>query len=158
MSLEDEMRTTLTREADARAVPSPDVAGLILRGRARRRRRNVVRLGVGVVATVLVGATAFGIVHLGPRADGELASEPSPSPRAGRGARRSATSSANSSTAAPPNRIASIIGTGIPLGPCSTMRPSTTTMPNIRLARTMSAPPIASSFLGFGSAVMRCAW
>ena len=82
MSLEDEMRTTLTREADARAVPSPDVAGLILRGRARRRRRNVVRLSVGVVATALVGATAFGIVHLEPRADGEFASEPRHSPRA----------------------------------------------------------------------------
>ena len=64
MSLEEEMRTTLNREADARTVPAPDVAGLILRGRARRRRRNVVRLGVGVVATVLVGATAFGVVTL----------------------------------------------------------------------------------------------
>ena len=74
MSLEEEMRTTLNREADARTVPAPDVAGLILRGRARRRRRNVVRLGVGVVATALVGATAFGIVTLDPRADGELAS------------------------------------------------------------------------------------
>ena len=82
MSLEEEMRTTLHHEADARTVPSPDVAGLILRGRARRRRRNVVRLGVGVVATVLVGATAFGIVTLDPRADGELASEPRPSPQA----------------------------------------------------------------------------
>jgi len=81
MSLEEEMRTTLNREADARTVPAPDVAGLILRGRARRRRRNVVRLGVGVVATVLVGATVFGVVTLDPRADGELASEPSP-PRA----------------------------------------------------------------------------
>ena len=82
MSLEEEMRTTLNREADARTVPAPDVAGLILRGRARRRRRNVVRLGVGVVATALVGATAFGVVTLDPRADGELASEPQPSPRA----------------------------------------------------------------------------
>lgn len=76
MSLEEELRTTLEREADVRTAPSPDVTGTILRGRARRRRRNVVRLGVGVVATVLVAATAFGVLQADPRAEGEVTSPP----------------------------------------------------------------------------------
>lgn len=74
MSLDDELRATMGREAELREVPAPDVAGLIRRGQARRRRRNVVRLGVGVVATAVVAASAAGIVAVDPRAGGDVTS------------------------------------------------------------------------------------
>ncbi|MBD3923899.1 hypothetical protein IEZ26_04635 [Nocardioides cavernae] len=82
MSLDEELRATLGLEAELRTAPPPDVTGLIHRGRARRRRRTLRRAGVAAVAVVAFAATAFGVVTLDPRADGELASNPSPSPRA----------------------------------------------------------------------------
>lgn len=82
MTLDEELRATLGLEAELRTAPPPDVTGLIRRGRARRRRRTLRRAGVAAVAAVVVAAAAFGVVTLDPRADGDLASNPSPSPRA----------------------------------------------------------------------------
>lgn len=82
MSLDEELRATLAREAEARAVPTPDVAGLVRGGRARRRRRTTTRLAVAGLAAAVVAVTAFNVGALDLRSDGELASEPSPSPRA----------------------------------------------------------------------------
>ena len=81
MSLDDELRTTLGLEAELRTVPPPDVVGLIRGGRARRRRRTLVRAAVAVAASVAVGAATLGYVTLDPRAEGEVVSPPSPSPR-----------------------------------------------------------------------------
>jgi hypothetical protein len=81
MSLDEELRTTLGVEAGMRAVPPPDVVGLIRGGRARRRRRTLVRAAVAVAASVAVGAATLGYVTLDPRAEGEVVSPPSPSPR-----------------------------------------------------------------------------
>ena len=79
MSLDEELRATLGLEAERRTAPPPDVVGLVRGGRVRRRRRNLVRAGVAVAATAVVGATAFGVVSLDPRA-GELTTQPSPPP------------------------------------------------------------------------------
>jgi len=81
MSLDEELRTTLGIEAGMRTVPPPDVVGLIHGGRARRRRRTLVRAAVVVAASVAVGAATLGYVSLDPRAEGEVVSPPSPSPR-----------------------------------------------------------------------------
>jgi len=81
MSLDEELRTTLGLEAGMRAVPPPDVVGLIHGGRARRRRRTLVRAAVAVAASMAVGAATLGYVTLDPRAEGEVVSPPSPSPR-----------------------------------------------------------------------------
>lgn len=70
MSLDQEMRAALSREAETRAVPLPDVAQLIRGGRVRRRRRNVARAGVAVAAVVAVCAAALGVATLDPRAEG----------------------------------------------------------------------------------------
>ena len=81
MSLDEELRTTLGVEAGMRTVPPPDVVALIHGGRARRRRRTLVRAAVAVAASVAVGAATLGYVALDPRAEGEVVSPPSPSPR-----------------------------------------------------------------------------
>ena len=81
MSLDEELRTTLGREAELHTVPPPDVVRLIQGGRARRRRRTLVRAAVAVAATVAVGAATLGYVTLDPRAGGEVVSPPSPTPR-----------------------------------------------------------------------------
>lgn len=55
MSLDRELAAAFGREAEMREIPPPDVEGLIRGGRARRRRRNVRRIGIAsVAATVLV--------------------------------------------------------------------------------------------------------
>ena len=51
-------------EAETREIPPPDVEGLIRGGRARRRRRNVGRIGVAAAAAVLAGGSAYGVSHL----------------------------------------------------------------------------------------------
>lgn len=81
MSLDEELRTTLGLEAELHTVPPPDVVRLIQGGRARRRRRTLVRAAVAVAATVAVGAATLGYVTLDPRAGGEVVSPPSPTPR-----------------------------------------------------------------------------
>ena len=59
MSLDRELAAALGQEAEIREIPAPDVEGLIRGGRARRRRRNVGRIGIAsAAATVLVVAGA----------------------------------------------------------------------------------------------------
>lgn len=60
MSLADELRATLTREADQRSTPLPDLGRLIGGGRRRRRRRTVLRSCVAVAA-VLACAAVYGV-------------------------------------------------------------------------------------------------
>ncbi|WP_107764973.1 hypothetical protein [Nocardioides terrigena] len=62
MNLDEELRGTLTREAERRTAPPPDIVGIISGGRVRRRRRTVVRLGAVAAATVLVGSAAYGVL------------------------------------------------------------------------------------------------
>jgi hypothetical protein len=66
MRLDEELRVALTREAENRNAPVPDVAGMISRGRVRRRRRTIARLGVAAAATVLVGSAAYGMTQADP--------------------------------------------------------------------------------------------
>lgn len=82
MSLDEELRATLALEAELRAVPPPDVTGLVRGGRARRRRRTATRLAVAGIAAAVVAVTAAGVENLDLRSGGEIASKPSPSPRA----------------------------------------------------------------------------
>jgi hypothetical protein len=65
MSLDENLRVTLTREAERRTAPPPDIVGMISGGRVRRRRRSVVRLGAVAAATVLVGSAAVGVLQAG---------------------------------------------------------------------------------------------
>ena len=64
MSLDKELAAAFGREAELREIPLPDVEGLIRGGRARRRRRNVGRIGFAVAAAVLVGGGAYGILQV----------------------------------------------------------------------------------------------
>ena len=65
MSLDNELTAAFGREAEMREVPPADVERLIRGGRARRRRRNLARIGVAVVAAgVLVGGAAYGLAHV----------------------------------------------------------------------------------------------
>ena len=64
MSLDEDLRATLTREAERRTAPPPDIVGMISGGRLRRRRRSVVRLGAVAAATVLVGPAAYGVLQV----------------------------------------------------------------------------------------------
>jgi len=66
MNLDEELTATLAHEAQMRSVPVPDVAGLIRRGRIRRRRRNVARIGVAAAAAVLLGGAAYGVTQVDP--------------------------------------------------------------------------------------------
>lgn len=82
MSLDEELRGALTREAEGRTAPPPDLVGMIRGGRVRRRRRTVARLGAVATATVLVGSAAYGALQVdlsGPRAEQGPASTPRPS-------------------------------------------------------------------------------
>jgi hypothetical protein len=66
MSLDDQLRTALNQQADTRYAPPPDVQGLISGGRARRRRRNSTRAGLGVAAIVLAVVGGFGVIRIDP--------------------------------------------------------------------------------------------
>ena len=65
MSLDNELTAAFEREAETREVPLPDVERLIRGGRARRRRRNLARIGIAAaVASVLVGAGAYCVTQV----------------------------------------------------------------------------------------------
>jgi hypothetical protein len=66
MKLDEELRGALTREAERRTAPPPDLVGMISGGRVRRRRRTAVRLGAVAAATVLVGSAAYGVARTDP--------------------------------------------------------------------------------------------
>lgn len=75
MTLDEQLRATLGQEAEEREAPPLDLGSLISGGRVRRRRRAVARFGVGVLAAVLVGATAYGVTQVGTEKPG---TEPGP--------------------------------------------------------------------------------
>lgn len=82
MRLDEELREALTREADVRTAPPPDLVGMINGGRARRRRRTARRLGAVAAAGVLVGSAGWGALQAdlsGPRTEQGPASTPRPS-------------------------------------------------------------------------------
>ncbi len=64
MNLDEELRGVLTREAEGRTAPPPDVVGIISGGRTRRRRRTAARLGGMAAATVLVGSAVYGALQV----------------------------------------------------------------------------------------------
>ena len=63
MTLGDELRAVLSQEADMQYATPPDVDRLILRGRQRRRNRNLARAGGAALALVLVGGGAYAVTH-----------------------------------------------------------------------------------------------
>jgi hypothetical protein len=63
VKLDEELRVAFTREAEGRTAPPPDLVGVIIGGRARRRRRTVARLGAVAAASVLVGSAAYGVMQ-----------------------------------------------------------------------------------------------
>lgn len=65
MNLDDQLRAVLNQEADVRTAPSPDVRGMISGGQKRRRRRNAVWAGCGVVAAVFAVGGMYGVAELG---------------------------------------------------------------------------------------------
>lgn len=77
MSLDDELRSAFTREAQSRVAPPPDPEGLVRGGRARRRRRTLQRAGAGAAAAVLIGAGGYGVSAWGPAPGPGVASRPS---------------------------------------------------------------------------------
>ncbi|WP_439939630.1 hypothetical protein ACS3YM_08520 [Nocardia sp. N13] len=81
MSLADELRATLTREADQHSTPLPDVGRLIGGGRRRRRRRTALRSGVAAAA-VLACAAVYGVSTSEPTGSRSehVATRPSPVP------------------------------------------------------------------------------
>ena len=66
MNLDEQLRATLSHEAEVRNAPPLDLDTLISGGRVRRRRRTAARLGIGVLAAVLVGGAAFSLTQPGP--------------------------------------------------------------------------------------------
>jgi hypothetical protein len=64
MTLYDELRAALNQQADMTNAPRPDVDGLVRGGQLRRRRRNMVRIGVVAAAAVLVGGGAYGVTQI----------------------------------------------------------------------------------------------
>jgi hypothetical protein len=64
MNLDEQLRAALNLEAEMQSTPRPDIDGLIRGGRARRRRRNVARIGVAAAAAALVGGGAYGVTQL----------------------------------------------------------------------------------------------
>lgn len=69
MSLDEDLRVTLTREAERRTAPPPDIVGMISGGRVRRRRRTVVRTAATAALAVIVGFAAYGVTQADRLAD-----------------------------------------------------------------------------------------
>ena len=65
MTLGDELRAALGQEAEMQNVVRPDVAQLILGGRARKRRRNATRASSAALVVVLLGGGVYGATQLG---------------------------------------------------------------------------------------------
>lgn len=65
MNLDDQLRAVLNEEAEMRTATPPDVPGLISGGQARRRRRNALWAGAGVLAIVIAVGGAYGVAQLG---------------------------------------------------------------------------------------------
>lgn len=81
MNLDDQLRVVLNEEAAMRTPAPPDVQDLISAGRTRRRRRNAVWAGGGVLAAVLAAGGLYGIAQIGDdEADspGLIATTPTP--------------------------------------------------------------------------------
>jgi hypothetical protein len=76
MNLDQQLRAALGQEAERRIAPPPDMDGLIRRGRARRRRRNLARVGVAAAVAVLVAGGVYG----GARITSGTAVEPAQAP------------------------------------------------------------------------------
>ncbi|MGH3331224.1 MAG: hypothetical protein ACRDPJ_07925 [Nocardioidaceae bacterium] len=79
MSLDKELTAAFGQEAEMREIPLPDVEALIRGGRARRRRRNMGRIGVAAAAAVLVGGGAYGVAHVDPGDPGTVTAPPAAS-------------------------------------------------------------------------------
>ena len=65
MNLDEQLRAVLSLEADMQTAPPPDVQELISGGQDRRRRRNAVRVGIGIAAAVvLIGGGVYAVSQL----------------------------------------------------------------------------------------------
>lgn len=72
MNLEQELRTVFVSESERRAAPPVDLAGMMTRGKIRRRRRTTLRAGVAAAVVAVIGFGAFALV------DGRNTSAPQP--------------------------------------------------------------------------------
>ena len=63
MNLDEQLRAALNEEAEMQTPTGPDIEGLISGGQARRRQRNITRIGVAAAAVVLVGGGAYGVAQ-----------------------------------------------------------------------------------------------
>lgn len=83
MNLDEQLRATLSQEAEGRHAPPPDVHSLITGGRVRRRRRTAARIGTAAAVAVLLGGGAYGVTQLDSQPSGapEITREPTQPPR-----------------------------------------------------------------------------
>ncbi len=72
MNLEQELHTVFVSESERRAAPPVDLAGMMTRGKIRRRRRTTLRAGVAAAVVAVIGFGAFALV------DGRNPSAPQP--------------------------------------------------------------------------------
>ncbi len=63
MNLDEDLRTALVTESERREAPLVDLAGMMTRGRARRRRRTVLRVGMVAAVVALTGGVAFALAQ-----------------------------------------------------------------------------------------------
>ena len=77
MNLDEDLRTTLVTESERREPPLVDLAGMMTRGRARRRRGTVLRVGMVAAVVALTGGVAFALAQ-GDRAAPEPVAPPTP--------------------------------------------------------------------------------
>jgi hypothetical protein len=73
MNLDEQLRAALNQEAEMQTPTGPDIEGLISGGQARRRHRNITRIGVAAAAAVLVSGGAYGVAQIDP---GDAGSQP----------------------------------------------------------------------------------